>query len=71
MTGQMTREEALHKLESETAKTPESALNLFLKDIKMEKEEFDKYIDMGPRHIRYYSPTMTEKLVKMLFNFKS
>ena len=71
MAGQMTREEALRELESSTSYTPESALNLFLKDIKMKKEEFDKYIDMGPRHLQYYLPTITEKMVKRIFNFKS
>ncbi len=71
MAGQMTREEAMQKLESSKSENLESALNLFLKDIKMKKEEFDKYIDMGPRHLQYYSPTLTEKLVKIIFNYKA
>jgi hypothetical protein len=29
-------------------------MNLFLKNIKMTKEEFDKYVDMGPRHLQYH-----------------
>jgi hypothetical protein len=67
MAGQMNREEALHKLENPTSQCPESVLNLFLKDIKMSKEEFDKYIDMGPRHLQYDSPTLIEKLVRIVF----
>ena len=70
MAGQMNREEALRKLESSTSNTPESVLNLFLKDIKMKREEFDNYIDMGPRHLQYYSPTITEKLIERIFNVK-
>jgi hypothetical protein len=61
MAGQMTREEALNKLDS-TSQCPESELNVFLDDIGMSKEEFDEYIDMGPRHLHYNSPTMLEKL---------
>lgn len=71
MAGQMTREEALENLENSKSKISESALKLFLRDIKMKKEEFDNYIDMGPRHLQYYSPTLTERLIKKAFNFKS
>ena len=67
MAGQMTREEALHKLEKPTEQCPESVLNLFLKNIKMSKNEFDEYIDMGPRHLQYDSPTMMEKLIRIIF----
>jgi hypothetical protein len=64
MAGQMTREEALHKLEKPITQCPESTLNLFLKDIEMSKEEFDKYIDMGPRHLQYDLPTIMEKIMR-------
>jgi len=67
MAGQMSREEALRKLEKPTEQCPESVLNLFLKNIKMSKDEFDKYIDMGPRHLQYDSPTMMEKLIGIIF----
>ena len=64
MVGQMTREKALYKLQSSKTQDSKPALDRFLKDIKMTKEEFDKYIDMGPRHLQYYAPTLMEKLVK-------
>jgi hypothetical protein len=64
MASQMTREEALQRLEKPTKQCPESVLNLFLNNIKMSKDEFDKYIDMGPRHLQYDSPTMMEKLIR-------
>ena len=66
MAGQMTREEALRRLEKPAEQCPESVLNLFLKNIKMSKDEFDKYIDMGPRHLQYDSPTIMEKLIRTL-----
>jgi len=67
MAGQMTREEALQKIEKPAEQCPESVLNLFLKNIKMSKEEFDNYIDMGPRHLQYDSPTIMEKLIRRVF----
>jgi N-acetyl sugar amidotransferase len=67
MAGQMTREEALCRLEKQSEQCPESVLNLFLKDIKMSKEEFDNYIDMGPRHLQYDSPTLMEKIIRKVF----
>ena len=71
MAGQMTREEALRRLEKPPEPCPESVLNLFLENIKMSKEEFDKYIDMGPRHLQYNSPTIMEKLIKIVFKRRS
>jgi hypothetical protein len=68
MAGQMTREEALNKLENPDKQCPESVLRLFLKNIKMSKDEFDRYIDMGPRHLQYDSPTLTEKLIRIIFS---
>jgi N-acetyl sugar amidotransferase len=69
MAGQMNREEALRKLKEPAEQCPESILNLFLKNIKMSKYEFDKYIDMGPRHLQYDSPTLMEKLVRIVFKW--
>lgn len=67
MAGQMTREEALRRLEKPAEQCPESVLNLFLKNIEMSKDEFDKHIDLGPRHLQYDSPTIMEKLIKIVF----
>lgn len=67
MAGQITREEALSKLEKPAEICPEPILNYFLKNIKMTKDEFDKYIDMGPRHLQYDSSTMIEKLISKIF----
>lgn len=54
MAGQMGREEALRKLESEPPKTySEEDLQPFLSDIGMTKEEFDRCIDAGPRYVAY------------------
>ncbi len=54
MAGQMTREEALKKLAAEGApKYTEQDLQPFLNDIGMTKAEFDSYLDMGPRYIKY------------------
>ncbi len=49
----------------------ESAMNLFLTNIGMSKEEFDNYIDLGPRHLKYYSPTALENLTNRLFNIRN
>jgi len=67
MAGQMNRDEALRKLEMPAEQCPDSILNLFLRNIKMSKDEFDTYIDMGPRHLQYNSPTMMEKLIEIVF----
>lgn len=68
MAGQMTREDALQRLDKPAKKCPKSVLNLFLENIKMTKEEFDNYIDMGPRHLQYNSPTIMEELVDIIFH---
>lgn len=67
MAGQMTKEEALRKLENPPEQCPESVLNLFLRNINMSKHEFDNFIDMGPRHLQYNSPTLIEKITKIVF----
>jgi N-acetyl sugar amidotransferase len=67
MAGQMTREEAMNRIRKPTEQCPESVLNLFLKNIKMNKSEFDNFIDMGPRHLQYDSPTSIEKITRILF----
>jgi hypothetical protein len=54
MAGQMTREEALHKMETEPLpEYSDEDLSFFLEDIQMTREEFDRYIDMGPRYVGY------------------
>jgi len=67
MAGQMTREEAMRKIEKPGEQCPKSVLDLFLKNVRMSKEEFDEYIDMGPRHLLYDSPTFIERIVRILF----
>jgi N-acetyl sugar amidotransferase len=71
MAGQMTRDEAIRKLEAQKTEGLESALKLFLDNIKMSKEEFDKFIDMGPRHLKYYKPTFSENMIKSIFHYST
>lgn len=52
--GQLSRTEALKKLRN----TPppvykDEDLDVFLNDIKMSREDFDRYIDMGPRYVDF------------------
>ena len=68
MAGQMSREEALKRLEEPTEPLPQKIMDLFLKNVGMTKEELDRYIDMGPRHLDYYSQTILEKLTSKAFN---
>lgn len=53
MAGQMTREAALKQLEEKQPDYEEADLAILLQDIKMSKEEFDRYIDMGPRYVAF------------------
>lgn len=56
MAGQMSREEALRKLEEEPEdECPEEILTMFIENLDMTREEFDKLIDMGPRHMQFAS----------------
>ncbi len=71
MAGQMTRQEALERLKSSKIEGLEQALELLFTEIEMEKDEFDEYIDLGPRHMKYYSPTLTERLILKLFKFRT
>jgi len=57
MAGQISREEAIEQMEKPLEKCPESVLDIFLKNIDMSKDEFDNYIDMGPRHLDYDKPS--------------
>ena len=67
MAGQISREEALLRMKLTSSKCPSEILNMFLNDIQMSKEEFDKYIDMGPRHLNYNSPPdlLTRTVMKL------
>ncbi|MGD6852177.1 MAG: hypothetical protein ACQCN6_08985 [Candidatus Bathyarchaeia archaeon] len=69
MAGFMSREEALRRLQQEpTYKVPEEVMSLFLKNIGMSREEFDHYVDMGPRHLQYHpNPGVALKLAKKIF----
>jgi hypothetical protein len=55
MVGQLTREEALKKLtdEDEEEECPQDVMALLLGNLEMTKQEFDHYIDLGPRHLDY------------------
>jgi len=54
MAGQMSREEALERLEKEPPEEcPESVMNMFLENMGMDRAEFDRYVDMGPRFLEY------------------
>jgi hypothetical protein len=66
MAGQMSREQALQQLERTRVHNPKTELELFLKNIKMTREEFDNYIDLGPRHIQYNSQTLLEKMINKI-----
>jgi hypothetical protein len=68
MAGQMTRDKALHKLEDEESDPcPGAVMTMFLKNTGMTKEEFDKYVKMGPRHLDYHpQPGLALKLAKKI-----
>ena len=72
MAGLMTREEALCKLKDEPSKKcPDSVMNLFLENLNMTKDEFDKYVDMGPRHLQYHpEPGLALRLAKKVFTMQ-
>jgi hypothetical protein len=67
MAGLMTRQEALQKLEKEES-FPEEILEGFLSNIDLTREEFDRYVDMGPRHLQYHpAPDFALRLAKKIF----
>jgi hypothetical protein len=72
MAGFMTRAEALRKLEDDPREQcPEEVMNLFLKNIKMTKEEFDSYVDMGPRHLQYHPESgLALRMAKKMFSVR-
>lgn len=51
--GQKSRDEALSILERPEEEVSEDLLNWFLKRINISREEFDRFIDAGPRHLQY------------------
>jgi hypothetical protein len=69
MAGLMTRQEALQKLEQEENDScPENVMNMFLGNIDMTRQEFDDYIDLGPRHLQYHpAPDLSLRLAKKVF----
>lgn len=69
MAGLMTREDALNKLEKQPIENcPEEVINRFLNNINMSREDFDKYVDMGPRHLEFHpNPTRALALAKKVF----
>lgn len=71
MSGQMTRQEALLKLEEPDKECPEHIMNLFLRNINLTREEFDKYVDMGPRHLQYHpQPKLINRLIRKAFKIQ-
>jgi len=68
MVGDISREEALRRLEEEPEEQcPESVLSMFLQNLGMSREEFDRYIDLGPRHLLYQSKNEpVEAVMKLL-----
>jgi hypothetical protein len=70
MAGQVTREEAMLKLETDpNPQCPEAIMQMFLQNMNMKKEEFDRYIDMGPRHLNFNpQPSMLIKLAKKVLS---
>lgn len=70
MAGQVTREEALLKLEKDPkVQCPKIVMKMFLQNMNMDKEEFDRYIDMGPRHLNFNpQPSIPMKLAKKIFS---
>lgn len=72
MAGQITREEAIQKLEKERSKDcPEDIMKLFLNNINLTREEFDQYVDMGPRHLDYHpQSSFVVRLIKKAVKFK-
>ncbi len=52
--GQLTREEALRRLREEPeAECPEDLLRSFAASLGMTREEFLRYVEMGPRNLQY------------------
>jgi hypothetical protein len=51
--GQMSREDALRQLEEPETPCPEHAMDSFLKATGLTREEFDRLIDLGPRHLAF------------------
>jgi hypothetical protein len=69
MAGFMSREEALRKLDDEgSGQCPETVMQMFLKNLNMTKEEFDKYVKMGARHLTYHpQPGLALRFAKKIF----
>ena len=56
MVGQLTRQEALIKLSEEgDERCPQPIMQMMLQNFGMSQEEFDHYVDMGPRHLQFQS----------------
>lgn len=53
MAGQMSRAEALRELEQPSHQCPESVMQVFLDNLGMTREEFDRHVDAGPRHLPF------------------
>lgn len=72
MAGLISREEALKKLENEQDKEcPEDLIKLFLNNIDMDRGEFDKLVDAGPRLLQYSTKdTLPVRLASKVFSMR-
>jgi len=73
MAGLISREDALQRLKNEQDREScEDLIKLFLNNIGMNREEFDKLVDMGPRHLQYNTKdTMPNRLANKIFSIRS
>ena len=54
MAGLISREDVLQKFKNELdEKCPEDLLKMFLNNIGMNREDFDNFVEMGSRHLKY------------------
>lgn len=71
MAGLMTRAQALSKLDEEQNEERPEIMETFLNNINMTKEEFDKYVDLGPRHLEYHpKPSLAFRMAKKVFSVR-
>jgi hypothetical protein len=70
MAGLISREDALEKLKKEQdAKCPNDLIKMFLNNIGMTREDFDKNVEMGPRLLQYNTKDRLQaRLVNKIFS---
>jgi len=65
MVGQISREEALAQLQEPEETCPEEEMALLLDRLNMPREEFDRCVDLGPRHL-LYQPKPASRLQRVV-----